>query len=261
MKAELKKCIATKNTIRHKTTGHIPLELHRGRLLHRSEDMSVEEEAKVIAYMRAEAVERIKKAAEKSASRWIRNHRVKIYEVGDKVWVRQRIKSQRKGKIWQRTATIHNIKGNHSYRLFWGEQGGYDSAEKPSSISLRFWNGKDLKPRIERSPEPSESDSDLEYEEESDENDGEEDEKNNDNETIAPAISSTPRYAKRKHQEKKKRKEEDKEEQVPAVMTTSSTRGTPIPVTRSLSSFFAERGVENVDRSLSRKAKKARTNK
>lgn len=91
---------------------------------------------KIIAHMRAEVFEHSKKAAEKSATRWIQNHCVKIYSVGEKVWVRQCIASQLKRKIWQHTAPIHNIKGYHFYCLLWGEQGGYDLAEKPFSVSL-----------------------------------------------------------------------------------------------------------------------------
>lgn len=44
------------------------------------------------------------------------------------------MKSKRKGKIWQHTATIH-ASTNHLYHLLWGEEGGYDSAEKPFSVS------------------------------------------------------------------------------------------------------------------------------
>jgi len=47
--------------------------------------MSPEEEAKVITHMRVEAAENLKKAAEKSASRWIKNHRVKtVFSGGNK---------------------------------------------------------------------------------------------------------------------------------------------------------------------------------
>jgi len=56
LKPELRKIIATKNTLRHSTTKYIPLEIHRGRLLNRPEDMSAEEEVKIIAHMRAEVL-------------------------------------------------------------------------------------------------------------------------------------------------------------------------------------------------------------
>jgi len=178
--------------------------------------MSPEEEVKVIAHMRAEAAENLKKAADKSASRWIKNHRVKVYVVGEKVWVRQRIPHQRKGRIWQRTATIHKIKGNHSYRLLWGEQGGYDQREKPYSVSFRFWNGKDLKPRIERSPDPSDSESDPNYEEDQDEDEEQEGEEEIEKEVeeaneIPPLVPLKPkRLAKRKKKQQENEEEEEK---------------------------------------------------
>jgi hypothetical protein len=254
---ELQKIIATQNTIRHKTTGHIPLEIHRGRLMHRPEDMNLEEEEKVIAHMRKEVVENLKKAAEKAKTRWTRNKRVKTYKVGEKVWVRQVIKSKRKGKIWQRTATIERIKGNHSYRLRWGDEGGYDTKEKPNSISFHFWNGRDLKPRIERTPSPSPSASDADYEEEELEDDDENTMQEEEREEIPPPTppQRPKRLAKRKNKQGVKRKHE--EERAPITTSTSTTQ---TATARSLSSFFAENGVESVDRSL-KKARKPRTEK
>jgi len=40
VRQELREILATKNTLRHKTTGCIPIEIHRGRLLHRPTDMT-----------------------------------------------------------------------------------------------------------------------------------------------------------------------------------------------------------------------------
>lgn len=241
LRQQLREILATKNTLRHGTTGCIPIEIHRRRLLNRVEGISTEEEEKIIKHMSDQAVERTKVAAEKASQRWIRNHCVKIYEVGDKVWARQRIVSKRKGQIWQRTATIHKVRGNASYRLLWGENGGYDTAEKPFSVSLRYWSGNDLKPRIERSPECSDSESDPAYKTEESEDSSDK--------SRSPTPPRKPRFARRKHLEKG----EEKTQRPPtalkrraAITLEDSTTGRK----RSASAVFAAIGVEKVDRSL-----------
>lgn len=225
--------------------------------------MTEEEEAKIIEHSRGAALERTQKAAEKASTRWIQNHRVKIYEVGDEVWVRQRIISQRKGKIWQRTATINKVNGNHTYRLLWGKDGGYDSKEKPFSISLRVWAGKDLKPRISRPAELADSESDPDYQEEGEsdtrEEGGEEMEVVEENEQIPqnPAPKQR-RIAKRRNKEKESEKEgEDTPQDIQAKQTQLPAPAKPKP---SLCATFRVIGVEQVDMSLRRHgAKKART--
>lgn len=192
--------------------------------------------------------------------------------MGDSVWVRQKIRSQQKGRIWQHTATIHAVRGNASYRLCWGKDGGYDTAEKPFSVSLHFWSGQDLKPRSERSPEPVDSESDQTYKDDEDDSDDivekvvekvENEEEESSATSPLPSPPQKKRIAKRKHQENKGAPRDAPKKPGEAVMTAPDidallAKMKPKP---SLCTAFAEIGVEKVDSSLrARKAKKARTN-
>lgn len=265
LKSELRSILATKNTLRHKTTGYIPFELHRGRLLHRTE--ASEDEEKIVAYMRLQAAECITKAAAKSCERWKKNKRVKMYEVGEPVWVKQRNVKLRHGHIWQRKATIHSVKGNYTYRLLWGAEGGYDMAEKPYSISLRCWLGRDLKPRINATPEASETESDPEYDEE-EENESElPNNEIDEEEEEANVLEAAPKH--HKSQAPKRTSTEAESSTTPKgkehISSPPRQRRCVLPGSprgRSLSHVFSQISVENVDLSLrSRKAKKAGTKK
>jgi hypothetical protein len=244
--------------MKHLTTKEIPVEIHRGRLLNRTDDIAPEEEEKIISYKRQQALERTTIAAEKSTTCWNRNACVKNYTVGDKVWVRQRIPGQRKGVIWQREASIHEVKRNATYRLLWGTTGGYDITEKAFSVSLRVWSGNDLKLRIERDHQPSDSESDSEFEIEGGEKEVIE-------KKSSPRENTPP---KKKRIVKRRRKQEEKGARKEEKITSEVEEGPEQPPKRqrvplnlaqghSLSAAFAEISVEKVDGRSVTRAKKA----
>jgi len=224
----------------------------------------VEDEAKIVTHMREQAHEKSKIAAEKSAARWLKNKRVKVYEVEERVWVKQKIEKQRKGKIWQRTATIHEVKGNYTYRLKWGSEGGYDSKEAPGSISLRCWSGQDLKPRLISS---SSSDSEeylpsddvyssdeeggvLSWETEPPEekNDYKEEEKIRDNEEKWSGLEDLePEVATEPVKKKKRLAKRINSKRPHHALAIEPPQPKP-----SLSSFYAKVGVDTNDKTLSR---------